>query len=193
MVHGRHIPAPGYCRRPAPLWRIDTLPPGFHFDESFEGMEAWRILTDPGYRPVFLTGNFGVPPLSCLRIARSCSGCSNCSAARQAPRPCAPRRRSSACWACAERLCRSASYARWTTGPTVCRPRSPLLAAGVLAVMRWHVHFSRMGIEPVIVPLVWAAARWLFLRGWRTGFPICSTTPAAASSGRKHVRIEARG
>ena len=46
------------------LWRIDSLPPGFHFDESFEGLEAWRILTDPTYRPVFLTGNFGVPPLN---------------------------------------------------------------------------------------------------------------------------------
>ena len=46
------------------LWRIDVTPPGFHFDESFEGLEAWRILTDPGYRPVFLTGNFGVPPLN---------------------------------------------------------------------------------------------------------------------------------
>jgi predicted membrane-bound mannosyltransferase len=46
------------------LWEIDTLPPGFHFDESFEGLEAWRILTDPTYRPIFLTGNFGVAPLN---------------------------------------------------------------------------------------------------------------------------------
>ena len=46
------------------LWRIDSIPPGFHFDESFEGLEAWRILTDSSYRPIFLTGNFGVPPLN---------------------------------------------------------------------------------------------------------------------------------
>ncbi|MBK8795656.1 MAG: hypothetical protein IPM07_04210 [Anaerolineales bacterium] len=46
------------------LWRIDSLPPGFHLDESFEGLEAWRILTDPAYRPIFLTGNFGVPPVN---------------------------------------------------------------------------------------------------------------------------------
>ncbi len=45
----------------------------------------------------------------------------------------------------------------------------PLLAAAALAIMRWHIHFSRMGIEPVIVPLEWAAATWLLLRGWRTG------------------------
>lgn len=44
------------------LWRIDATPPGFHFDESFEGLEAWRILNDPTYRPIFLAGNFGVAP-----------------------------------------------------------------------------------------------------------------------------------
>ncbi len=46
------------------LWQINRIPPGFHYDEAFEGLEAWRILTDPTYRPVFLTGNFGVPPLN---------------------------------------------------------------------------------------------------------------------------------
>jgi hypothetical protein len=35
--------------------------------------------------------------------------------------------------------------------------------------MRWHIHFSRMGIEPILVPLVWTVATWLLLRGWRTG------------------------
>ena len=28
------------------FWQIGVLPPGFHLDESFEGLEAWRILTD---------------------------------------------------------------------------------------------------------------------------------------------------
>ena len=46
------------------LWRIDTLPPGFHFDESYEGIEAWRILSEPAYKPIFLSGNFGVAPLN---------------------------------------------------------------------------------------------------------------------------------
>src|SRR4051812_665163 len=46
------------------FWQIDKIPPGFHFDESYEGLEAWKILTDPHYRPVFLTGNFGVLPFN---------------------------------------------------------------------------------------------------------------------------------
>jgi hypothetical protein len=45
----------------------------------------------------------------------------------------------------------------------------PLFAATTLAIMRWHLHFSRMGIEPILVPLLWSAASWLFLRGMRTG------------------------
>ena len=53
----------------------------------------------------------------------------------------------------------------------------------MLAVMRWHIHFSRMGIEPIIVPLIWAASIWLLLRGWRTGsklaFIACGVVLAA--------------
>src|SRR5207249_4066233 len=38
------------------FWRITSLPPGFYLDEAFEGLGAWRILTDPTYRPIFLSG-----------------------------------------------------------------------------------------------------------------------------------------
>ena len=44
-------------------WQLDTIPPGFHYDEAYEALEAWRVLTQPGYRPVFFTGNFGVEPM----------------------------------------------------------------------------------------------------------------------------------
>ena len=147
------------------LWRIDSLPPGFHFDESFEGLEAWRILTDPGYRPVFLTGNFGVPPLNAYANALMFRLFDLFGAAAG---PTAMRTTAAlfgllgvlSVFALGDELRRldqrlSSAF--------------PLLAAAALAVMRWHVHFSRMGIEPVIVPLIWAAATWLLLRGWRTG------------------------
>ncbi|MEZ4560454.1 MAG: glycosyltransferase family 39 protein [Caldilineaceae bacterium] len=150
------------------LWRIDTLPPGFHFDESFEGMEAWRILTDPGYRPVFLMGNFGVPPLNAYANALM-FGLFQLFGGEAGP---TAMRTTAAVfgvlgvvsvWALARELCA-------LDGPMHGLSAAfPLFAAGALAVMRWHVHFSRMGIEPVIVPLIWAAAMWLFLRGWRTG------------------------
>ncbi|HHY55544.1 MAG TPA: cytochrome d ubiquinol oxidase subunit II, partial [Chloroflexi bacterium] len=43
----------------------------------------------------------------------------------------------------------------------------PWLAAALLATTRWHIHFSRMGIEPILAPLVTATALWL-LRAKRT-------------------------
>ncbi len=147
------------------LWRIDSLPPGFHFDESFEGLEAWRILTDPTYRPIFLTGNFGVPPANAYANAvtfwffeRFGPGAG----------PTAMRTTAAvfgvlgiaALFALTDELRR--------LDPKRLAGLFPLLAAAILAMMRWHLHFSRMGIEPIIVPLLWAGSTWLFLRGWRT-------------------------
>ena len=43
------------------------------------------------------------------------------------------------------------------------------LAAVSLAVMRWHIIFSRVGIEPILVPLFLVLILWAFWRAWRTG------------------------
>jgi len=150
------------------LWQIDQLPPGFHFDEAFEGLEAWRILTDPAYRPVFLTGNFGVPPLNSYANAltfafwRAGGGVVGPTAMRV----------TAALFGClgVVAIYGLASELRRTRfGFTACSAAFPLLAALVLATMRWHIHFSRMGIEPIIVPLIWTLTTWFFLYGWRSG------------------------
>lgn len=146
------------------LWRIDSLPPGFHFDESFEGLEAWRILSDPGYRPIFLTGNFGVTPLNAYANALTFAlfGLFGAEIGPVAMRTTA---------AAAGVAGVLAVYALGTElrhlDPKRLTYAFPLLAAAVLATLRWHIHFSRMGIEPIYVPLFWAAAAWLLLRGWR--------------------------
>jgi hypothetical protein len=147
------------------LWQIDTLPPGFHFDESFEGLEAWRILTDPTYRPIFLTGNFGVAPLNAYANAAMFAlfGWLGGEAGPTAMRTTA---------ALAGVLGVLALFALGYELRQLDRRRLtwlfPLFAVGVLATLRWHIHFSRIGIEPIYVPLIWAAALWLLLRGRRT-------------------------
>ena len=45
------------------LWLQGEVPPGMNFDEAFESLEARRLLTEPGYHPIFFTGNWGIPPL----------------------------------------------------------------------------------------------------------------------------------
>lgn len=151
----------------ARLWRIDSLPPGFHLDESFEGLEAWRIATDPAYRPLFLEGNFGVPPLNAYAAALAFR-VGGLFGAPPGPLPMrvvaalAGTLGVLAVWLLAGEIRRADRKQRLSAA-------FPWLAAAALAIMRWHVHFSRMGIEPVFVPLEWALATWLLLRGWRTG------------------------
>lgn len=148
------------------IWRIDSLPPGFHFDEAYEGLEAWRILTEPHYRPVFLEGNFGVTPLNSYANALT-FGIGG--ALGVAPGPLLMRITAAlfgvagvaAVFLLARELRAHDRRERLT-------PAFPIFAAAALAVMRWHIHFSRMGIEPILVPLEWALATWLLLHGWRT-------------------------
>ena len=45
------------------LWQQGQVPPGMNFDEAFESLEARRLLAEPGYRPVYFTGNWGIPSL----------------------------------------------------------------------------------------------------------------------------------
>jgi hypothetical protein len=147
------------------FWQIDSIPPGFHFDESFEGLEAWRILTDPTYRPIFLTGNFGVAPVNAYANAVMFGIFSLFGGE---PGPTAMRVTAAlfgvlgvvATWLAAGEL-RQLGAPKLTAA-------FPWMAAALLATMRWHVHFSRMGIEPILVPLVTTAALWLLLRARRT-------------------------
>jgi hypothetical protein len=163
------------------LWRIDSLPPGFHFDESYEGLEAWRILTDAAYRPVFLTGNFGVAPLNAYANALTFGLFQLFGGA---PGPTAMRVTAAVLGVLGVLTVYGLAYELRRLDPQRLTPVFPLLAAAALATLRWHIHFSRMGIEPIFTPLLWAAATWLLLRGWRTGgwgaFAICGVLLAAA-------------
>ena len=160
------------CAAALRLWHIGTIPPGFHFDEAFEGLEAWRILTEPSYRPIFLTGNFGVPPLNSYANAVSFA------LARMLGAEAGPTvmRTTSAVFGVFGVLALFALGVELQCLDAANAPKErlsrylPLLAAASLAVMRWHIHFSRMGIEPVFVPVIWAASLWALLLAWRTGF-----------------------
>lgn len=147
------------------LWQIDSVPPGFHFDESFEGLEAWRILTEPAYKPVFLTGNFGVAPLNSYANALT-FGLFELLGEEAGP---TAMRVTAAVFGVLGVLAVYALGRELAAMEPRLSPSFPLLAAAALAVMRWHIHYSRMGIEPILVPMEWAAASWLLARGWRTG------------------------
>lgn len=150
------------------LWQIDRLPPGFHFDEAFEGLEAWHILTDPTYRPIFLLGNFGVPPLNAYANALMFGIVSWFGGS---PGPTAMRLTAAVFGVIGVAVLYGLAHELRHVSADRARPALlfPLFAAATLAFMRWHIHFSRMGIEPIMVPLLWSAATALFLHGRRTG------------------------
>jgi len=141
-------------------WQLDTIPPGFHYDEAYEALEAWRVLTQPGYRPVFFTGNFGVEPMFIYltAIAFRLFG-----AAPEVMR---------GVGAAVGTVTVPALYLlarEWVRLDRRLPPTLPLLAALALAVQRWHITFSRMGIEPILVPLFLVLLLWAFVRAVRTG------------------------
>ncbi|CAN5857043.1 hypothetical protein BH10CHL1_BH10CHL1_47290 [soil metagenome] len=149
------------------FWQLHSLPPGFHLDESYEALEAWHIFTDASYRPLFLPGNFGVPALNAYANALM-FGLFQLFGGEAGP---VAMRTTAACFGV---LGVGALYGLASEWQKMTKKASlslafPLLAAASLATLRWHIHFSRIGIEPIIVPLLWTSALWLLLRGWRTG------------------------
>jgi len=138
------------------FWQLRTIPPGFHYDEAFEALEAWRVLTQPGYHPIFFPGNFGVEPMF-IYLTSAAFGLLGAS-------PTVMR-------GVAALLGVLNVAALYGLGRELVRaddriPRAmPLLAAVALAIMRWHVHFSRVGIEPILVPLFLTLVFWAFWRG----------------------------
>ncbi len=152
------------------IWQLESLPPGFHFDEAFEGLEAWRIYRDPAYRPLFLTGNFGVLPLNPYANALMFALVDQLGGTVT---PAVMRLTSAIVGALTVLALYGLAYELTRLDRRTARPSPlfPLLAAAVLAIMQWHLHFSRMGIEPIWVPLLWTGSTALVLRGWRTGQP----------------------
>ncbi len=140
-------------------WQLETTPPGFHYDEAFDALEAWRLLTDADYRPVFFPGNFGVEPgfIYLTALAFNLFG-----ATPEVMR---------GVGAAVGTVTVPALYMlarEWVQADRRLSPALPLLAALALAIQRWHITFSRMGIQPILLPLFLVLLLWAFLRARRS-------------------------
>ena len=145
------------------LWLQGKVPPGMNFDEAFESLEARRLLTEPSYRPIFFTGNWGIPPLEiyltalaflvageqmlAIRYVSAIAGIVTIVLLYLLTRTLFPLPSRSYPDASSEGLGASASV----------RQFMPFVACLVLAVLPWHNAFSREGVEVILVPL------WLIL------------------------------
>jgi hypothetical protein len=141
------------------LWHLDAAPPGFHYDEALEALEAWRVLTVPGYHPLFFPGDFGLAPtfiyLSSLVF-------------RFWPATPAASRAIAAIIGTATIPAVYALGRELVLFDDRVPPAMPLFAAAILATLRWHVTFSRVAIEPILAPLYAVLVLWALFRGLRT-------------------------
>ena len=137
------------------LYRLDTIPSGVWYDEADNGLQVRRMIQDPSWRPVYVPSTnlpshflylvlfsfklFGQTPLA-LRAVAVVLGWLTVPAAYLAGRELFPNDR-----------------------------RLALALAFFLAVSRWDVNWSRIGMHGVSVPLFELLALGLLLRALRTG------------------------
>jgi 4-amino-4-deoxy-L-arabinose transferase-like glycosyltransferase len=141
------------------FWHLKSIPPGFHYDEAFEALEAWRVLTQPGYHPIFFVGNFGLEPIFIYLTALAFRLFGASPLAMRAVAATVGTLTVPALYAAVREMSRADERLPKVTA---------LLAAAVLAILRWHILFSRVGIEPILVPLFLALLLLVFWRGLRT-------------------------
>jgi 4-amino-4-deoxy-L-arabinose transferase-like glycosyltransferase len=137
------------------LYQLDEIPYGLWYDEADNGLQVRRMIQDPTWRPVYVSSTnlpahflylvllsfrlFGDTPFA-LRIVAVVLGVLTVPAAYLAGRELFARDR-----------------------------RPALVLAFFLAVSRWDVNWSRIGMHGVSVPLFELLTLWLLLRALRTG------------------------
>ncbi|MCL4488392.1 MAG: glycosyltransferase family 39 protein [Chloroflexi bacterium] len=149
------------------LYRLDQLPPGLHYDEAFNAVEARRVIAGTE-RPIFFTENYTEEPMRIyatalafvffgdstwsLRLVSAIAGILNVAALYL--------------------LARALFRSRWTA----------VLAAFVLAILYWHVNFSRLGMEPILTPLMMTLSLAFLWRGLRQGEAVDGAATSAQAT-----------
>ena len=118
------------------LWQLNEFPFGFWFDEARDGLVARQMLADPAFRPVFIPESNQAAHFDYL-IALSLSLFGSGTLAV---------RLVAAAFGIAAVVFAYLLFRRWF-GPWI-----GFFAAGMLAVMRFHLTFSRWAIISITVP-----------------------------------------
>ncbi|NIN65327.1 MAG: hypothetical protein GTO63_11635, partial [Anaerolineae bacterium] len=133
------------------LWDLNRLPFGTWYDEAQNGLEALRILEDPTDRPVYFPrinspGHYVQAVATSIRLLGA-----NTEAVRTV----------------SALMGVGAVGAAYLTGRELFGRRMGFVLALLIAVSRWHVNFSRIGMHYVSTPLFELLALGFLLRGLR--------------------------
>jgi len=131
---------------------LGRVPPGLHYDEAFNGLDALGILQ--GRRPVFFEGNFGREPLYMYVLAGLYS--------LFEPTPALNRSIAAVAGTLAVPFTYGIALELFPQ-----RRRLAPAAALLQAFLPWDLHFSRYGLRVELLPLLGSAAVYFLLRAWR--------------------------
>ena len=134
------------------FFRFDSMPFGAWYDEAYIGMIARNILSNPNYRPIYVTGydhplhfyglvalafKFFGDSISSIRLVTVLFGLATVVLA-------------------------------FLIGREAFSNRFGLIYAFLFAISRWHVTFSRFGVYTITLPFFEMLTIWLLLRARRT-------------------------
>jgi len=141
------------------LYKLGLVPPGFHYDEALEALFALDILRGEGY-PIYFASGFGITPTLVYLTVVTFSIFGPSSLAMRAVSTVIGVATVPALYLLSRELFvdESAPSSRSLS----------LVAAFVLAILYSHVHFSRVGIEPILIPLALILLFYCLWYGFRT-------------------------
>lgn len=136
------------------FWNLAEVPPGLWYDEAINGLDALRILREPGWPIFFMTEGHPREPLYMYLEAL---GILTLGANAMAIR------------AVSGAIGVATIPAVWWMARTIAGPRVALLTLLFFVPMRWHVHFSRLAFRTILSPLFAALVVTFAVRTLRHG------------------------
>lgn len=140
------------------LYRLTEIPPGLHFDEAFKGVMA-RGLLDGAPPQLFFESNMGEEPLAIYLLTAALGLVGQEPWVVRLPSAIVGTLTIPLTWWLGRELFRDARP-RPLAGQVV-----GLGAALILAILYWHLNFSRIGTEQILVPLFAVLAFAALARG----------------------------
>ncbi len=155
------------------FYRLQELPPGLHFDEGFKGVTA-RALLEGAPLQLFFESDMGEEPIAMYLVAGALGVLGEKPWVIRLPSAIVGTLTVPLAWWLGRelfRLRRRADLAATRAGSRIEPERKhlgePIMGLGtalILAILYWHISFSRIGMEPILVPffatLTFASLAW---------------------------------
>lgn len=170
------------------FYRLTEIPPGLHYDEAFKGTTA-RAMLEGAPLQIFFRSNMGEEPAAIYLVMAALRVAGQEPWVIRLPSAILGTLTIPLAWWLGRELARLARVHhpglwRWASHPAPSRAESRIQpqpeglveqlvglgTATVLAILYWHLNFSRLGMEPILVPFFATLAFAALARGLNGGY-----------------------